>query len=633
MRVLSFILILLSINCFGQVNRSIDGTGNNLAHPEWGAAGTWLQVVTHLAYEDSISSPAGSSRPNPRYISNELLNQKDFIGNPMNISDYGWGFGQFIDHDILFVDDVFSEPMTITVPTCDVKFDPMCSGSVYIGMRRSHHDPTTGTSPSNPRRHINTITHFIDGSTVYGSDSTRAAWLRTFTDGKLKTSFGNLLPYNTINGELGSSVDPTAPFMIIEGPPRTKYFVAGDIRANENAVLTSMHTLFVREHNYQCDKLKAAHPDWTDEELYQRARKIVIAEIQVICYEEFLNAMGVHIDNYTGYDPLINPANMNVFSAAGYRIGHTLVSDQFIRLDNNGDTISFGSVALKNAFFNPGIIQNEGGIEPFLKGMATQRQQKFDHKVVNSLRNFLFGAPGAGGLDLASININRGRERGLPDYNSLRVYFGLEKVTSFEEINTNKEIQDQLRSIYGDVNNIDAWVGMVSELHMKESSMGTLMHEIIKTQFEMFRDGDRFYYENDPEFSTFDLVELKSTKLSDIIKRNTSITSIQEDVFHAQPHWTLTEVEPFATIDRIDVRAYPNPTEKHFNIFINSFTSDQAVFEIHDATGALVRKEPLNLVSGENRFHFELDEALGAGLYTITIRTEDNKGSYKLIKQ
>ncbi len=87
--------------------------------------------------------------------------------------------------------------------------------------------------------------------------------------------------------------------------PDTDMFMAGDIRGNENIELTAIQTLFMREHNRQASILAKLHPDWTDEQLYQGARQIVIAEIQSITFNEYLPALlgrGT-ITPYAGYDP------------------------------------------------------------------------------------------------------------------------------------------------------------------------------------------------------------------------------------------------------------------------------------------------------------------------------------------
>ncbi|MCB0585070.1 MAG: hypothetical protein KDD06_07090 [Phaeodactylibacter sp.] len=514
--------------------RTIDGSQNNLGHPDWGAAGTNLLFFTPVGYENLIDEPAGPNRPNPREISNRLFSQSGLLNDPMNLSDFCWVWGQFIDHDIGLTPDG-SEDASIPVPEGDDWFDPFNTGQMMIPMKRNIYDPNTGTNALNPRRHPNMITSFIDGSGVYGSEEERANWLRTFSGGKLKTSSGNLPPFNTYNGEYDTPIDPNAPHMDNPVGISDKFFVAGDARANENPLLLSFHTTFLREHNRLCDELAGLHPDWTDEELYQHARKIVGALIQSVVFNEWLPTMGVNLPAYQGYDSAVNPQLMNVFSGAAFRMGHTLLNGQLMRVDNDGNVLSQGNMMLRDAFFNPFPVMDMG-IEPFIKGMAIQPQQSFDAKVIDDVRNFLFGPPGAGGLDLASININRGRERGLVDYNRIRQAFGLSRYSFFQQINSNQSVYLPMVSMYGDINNVDPWVGMLAEERMPGALFGPTVMKIMQVQFAALRDGDRFFYENDPVLSNEEKTMIRNTSLHDIIMRNTGITLMQDKVFEAMPH-------------------------------------------------------------------------------------------------
>ena len=162
-----------------------------------------------------------------------------------------------------------------------------------------------------------------------------------------------------MNGELTNNVDHNAPEMADAVGASVRFFVAGDIRANENVLLTAFHTLFVREHNRLCDELVLENPTWSDEELYQYARKMVGGFLQSISYQEWLPAMGIHVPHYEGYDEDVNPAIMNIFSGAAFRM-HSLINPEILRMDNDGNTISFGNLSLKDAFFNPAQIYNRG---------------------------------------------------------------------------------------------------------------------------------------------------------------------------------------------------------------------------------------------------------------------------------
>lgn len=611
--------------------RSITGEGNNVAHPQWGAAGTNLRQLTSPAYADSIAAPAAPDRPNPRVISNDIFSQSQRINDQLNLSDYVWVFGQFVDHDITFVDNNPAEPILIEVPQGDPVMDPAGTGQVVIPMFRSEYDPQTGTEPGNPRVHINSITSFIDGSTVYGSDVQRAMWLRTFVGGKLKTSNGNLLPFNTVTGEFNDPRDPNAPFMADDTHSGGKLFVAGDIRANENLLLLAFHTLFMREHNRICDEYITRHPEWDDERLYQHARRLVTAHIQSIVFDEWLPAMGVHLPPYEGYDPSLDPAISNVFSAAAFRLGHTLLSSEIIRMDNEGRVIPQGNISLRNAFFKPKEILIAGGIDPYFKGMGTQIEQDLDCKIIDDVRNFLFGPPGAGGLDLAAINIMRGRERGLGDFNAIRADLGLPPYTDFAEVCSVPELYLDLETVYGSVNDVDPWVGMLAEDHMPQALFGETIMEIMMDQFYRLRDGDRFYYENDPALSAEEIALVQETRFSDIIRRNTGISLMQENVFFAMPHDDI----PFSVVDvvrrHLDMAVFPNPVVELAKFKGYATSSGNAELCILDVAGRCLIEQEIEMRTGENIWSVDVTR-LAPGTYFARLFLDGSLHTIKLVK-
>ncbi len=509
--------------------RSIDGTGNNLAHPTWGSTGVDLLRQGPAAYADKISTPAGANRPSAREISNALASQIDVEGaNDRDMSAFIYAWGQFLDHDMdLTLNGASKEAFSVQVPLGDTSFDPFNTGKAVIPLSRSDFDPATGKSIKNPRQQTNSITAWIDASVVYGSDPTRAAALRSFVGGHLKTSDGNMLPFNT---------DGFANANDAHIFPDNQLFLAGDVRANENIELTSMQTLFVREHNRIADELAAANPKLTDEQLYQGARKMVIAEVQAITYNEFIPAlMGSNaLDPYGGYNSRVNPGISNEFSTAAFRVGHTMLEDDIEFLDNDGEETR-DEVALAGAFFNPALLQ-ETGVDPVLKYLASTHALEIDNQVVDSVRNFLFGPPGAGGLDLASLNIQRGRDHGLADYNSTRAAYGLKQLTSFDQITSDPVLAGKLKDLYGSINNVDLWVGGLAEDHVKGSSLGPTFQAILADQFERLRDGDRFWFEN--TFSGKQLKALEKTTLADVIRNNTGIDNLQDNVFIFQTRVT-----------------------------------------------------------------------------------------------
>ncbi len=501
--------------------RSIDGSGNNLGFPGMGTAHSQLVRLIDADYSDGIASLAGSDRVSARQISNAVNAQTEDMPNTAGASDYVWQWGQFIDHDIDLTDGVDpAEPANIEIPAGDVFFDPDNSGTAQMSLNRSIYDPETGTSTDNPRQQINEITAWIDASNVYGSDSERAFELRTNDGtGRLKSSANRLLPFN-VNGF------PNA------GGESETLFLAGDVRANEQVGLTTLHTLFMREHNWQAARIRQRNPNLSGEEIYEQARAMVAAELQAITYYEYLpTLLGRNaLRRYSGYNSNINAGIANLFSGAVFRYGHSALSPQLLRLDANGTTIEAGNLPLRNAFFAPHRLSTEGGIEPILRGLAKQVCQQVDNFIIDDVRNFLFGAPGSGGFDLASLNIQRGRDHGLPPYNDVREAYGLSRKQSFAEITTDTETQNALASVYDSVDDIDLWVGGLAEDTVEGALVGELIRAVLAEQFSALREGDRFYFEN--QMTRQEADQVRNTKLADIIRRNTTIgREIQNNVF------------------------------------------------------------------------------------------------------
>lgn len=497
----------------GEEYRTFNGVMNNVQRPRYGSIFVNLIRISPPAYGPN-NSLARQDAASPRAISNVACYQPWAEFENRNLSDMVWQWGQFVDHDLDLTEfQSPAEPAPIQVPVGDPIFDPLSSGGTTIEFNRSLHSKTFRRAV---RQQINEITAWVDASNVYGSDKKRAASLRTFEDGLLKTTdagpFGDLLPFN----ESGTQ------------------FMAGDIRAGEQAGLTCMHTLFMREHNRLAAEIKKNNPALSDEGIYQSARKNVYAIIESITYNEWLPAL-LGPDNllsaYAGYDDSVSPDIANEFSTCGFRFGHTMLSNQLLRLDSGNNEIAEGHILLRNAFFNPNVVLSIG-IEPYLRGLAFQNAQRVDMQLNSGIRNFLFsnqlGSPM--GFDLAALNIQRGRDHGLADYNTLRISYGLAPATGFADISSNPLIQAQMASVYPSVEEIDPWVGMLAEDHASNSSLGPLSIAIIKDQFERLRTADRFWYER--VYGGTALEVIRKTRLSDVIRRNTNIGSeLQDNVF------------------------------------------------------------------------------------------------------
>ncbi len=530
-----------SLDLTGVEWRTIDGTNNHLDLPNQGAAETrQIRFGYGAQFPDGFGDAilTAPQRANPRTISNTLHAQGGSVPNDRHLTDWAFQWGQWITHDM---DLTRNGPQwdqlsgggvgDFRIPIEDPS-DPL--GPNPIPFNRSEFDPLTGTpdlvpgtTRLNRREVINSVTSYIDASMVYGSDPVRAAALRTFEGGELRTSAdGKLLPLNT------ADLPNADPFHL-----GGQLFLAGDIRANEQTGLTVVHTLFVREHNRLARRIAHLYPDLGDEPIYQVARRIVGAEMQIITYQEYLPAV-LGFDQAPDpeeavYDPALNATITNSFAHAAFRFGHSQVSEGTLLVNNGGHLV--GSLSIRDAFFNPAILGDDpANVSRVLLGLASQLGQEIDLLLVDGIRNNLFGPPGAGGLDLAALDIQRGRDHGLPDYNTLRKTYGLDRVTAFAQISSDLEVQAKLQQLFGTVDNIDAFVGALAEDHLPGSSVGPLIQALVGNQFERLRDGDRFFYTNDlflQSDAVRRILNLQTVSLANVIRWNTNLTHIQDNVF------------------------------------------------------------------------------------------------------
>jgi hypothetical protein len=594
------------------LDRSLDGSGNNVLHSDWGQAGTQYSRVAPANYADGVAQMVAG--PSPRYVSNRVFNdigQNIFSEN--NISQWGWVWGQFIDHDVGLRDEAPAEH----VPMPFDQGDPLEQFQNDFGVLDFFRTPAAqGTGIVTPRQQINTISSYIDASQVYGVTNSRLDWLRAGSvDGDpTNNSASLLLPDNYLPRADARGDASSAPPMDLMGPlvgMPDKAIVAGDVRANENLALTAAQTLFAREHNRIVSQLPAP---LSEEQKFQIARRVVGAEIQYVTYNEFLPTLGVQLAPYAGYNPNVNASLENEFATVGFR-AHSMVHGEFdvtvaagtytsAQLDlfrSEGITVveSGGQVELTIplvvAFGNPQLLEDVG-LAPVAKALGNEHQYKNDEQIDNSLRSVLFEVPkpgvdpsqcGApvinpscfqGVADLGADDVQRGRDHGMPSYNDLRRAYGLMPKTSFTAITGEStasfpyglgiddpsildfvQLRDangnviplgnqedavvgirrttlaaRLKAIYGSVDKLDAFVGMVSEKHVAGTEFGELQLAVWKKQFEALRDGDRFFYLNDPQLTTIKTlygVDYRHT-LADIIKLNTGATT-QANVFKA----------------------------------------------------------------------------------------------------
>jgi len=464
--------------------------------------------------------------------------EDDVLRNSHMLTDLFWTFGQFIDHDVGLTPVTkiankkqpglsknsrsSDEELPITVPKDDYYFKEQ--NEMEFERTSVFKDPKRGL-------HENQHSSFVDLGQVYGVDYLRARALRSFSGGKLKVSDGDYPPYNKLSG-------PGALRAKVDNAPDAgdNLFAVGDIRGNEQTLLLAMHIIWLREHNLVCDELAAVFPKWDDERLYQTARAIVIAEYQSIVYEEWLPLLlgeGVVSASDYVYDANVDPSLHAVFSTIAFRFGHTMVGSYLWKLGSGPrDTAELELVPLRNVFFKPELVEDYG-IDVFVRGAAWHISKEVDAKVVDELRNFLFTEhENEGHLDLVSLNIQRGRDMGMPNFNALRVLVGLPSYESFYDFIEDEHLAAASNRVYEyDVHQCDAFYGGLAEKPYPGSILGETLFVIIKDQFTRLRDGDRFFYtglkwdvkivERYPRIND---IMADKVKLADVIVRNTDIT-------------------------------------------------------------------------------------------------------------
>ncbi|XP_028273018.1 eosinophil peroxidase [Parambassis ranga] len=562
--------------------RTATSVCNNLNNPRLGAANTPFNRWLPAEYDDGISQPKGWNRsrtfnnfllPLVRQVSNNILSTTDAgVVNDREFSHMVTLFGQWNDHDLTFTpfspsirsfsngvncDESceHTEPCTpIQIPPGDRRL-PSRPDSCIPAFRSA---PACGTGYSaynfggdpNKREQINALTAFLDLGQVYGSEEKLALNLRNLS------SDSGLLRVNTQFRDNGRELLPFHPLQVQMCATRRRVtnntnarevpcFIAGDVRVDENIALTSIHTLFVREHNRVIRRLKTLNPQWDSETLYQEARKILGAYTQLFVFRDYLphivgtEAMRRQLGRYPGYNPNVDPSIANVFATAAYRFAHLAIQPVLFRLDANyREHPQFPSVPLFKAFFTPWRVIFEGGIDPLLRGLIGRpaKLNTQDHMMVDALRERLFEFVQHLALDLGSLNMQRGRDHGLPGYNAWRKFCGLSQPRNQAELAqvlNNSDLARKMLQLYGTPANIDIWMGGVAEPFVQGGRVGPLFACLIATQFQRIRQGDRLWYEKPGVFTSRQRAALASVTLSSIICDNTGITSVPRDAFSA----------------------------------------------------------------------------------------------------
>nr|ASK06160.1 haem peroxidase [Nilaparvata lugens] len=541
--------------CDGAEYRSIDGSCNNLNHPStWGVAMQPFRRVLAPDYADGVSAPrksmSGAELPSAREVS-VVIHRPEYRDDPkFTVMLAVWG--QFLDHDISAT--ALSQGKDgSTISCCDVAEEqrhPECypvrvgSGDPYFNVTclefvRSAPAPACSFGP---REQLNQASSFIDGSVVYGNTLELSSSLRSYESGQLRMTLTpdgrELLPVST---------DPNDGCNREQENSKGQYcFASGDARANENMHLTTMHLIMARQHNNLASQLAVLNPTWDDEKIYQESRKIVAAQMQHITYNEFLPVLiGPKLldkldllpeeSGYNAkYDDKVDASVSNSFAAASFRFAHTLLPGVMKFYHN---TTAEEKIELHNMLFNPYKLYSPGYIDGTMLGAINTPLERMDNYFNKEVTEKLFKQPNKTcGLDLVSLNVQRGRDHGLPAYPEWREHCGLSKPSSFDDLRglVDDESLNRISKLYKSVDDVDLYTGALSEYPLEGGMLGATLTCLIGDQFKRLKVGDRYWYETSqmPQgFTPEQLVEIRKTSLAQLICDNAdNVTVIQPRV-------------------------------------------------------------------------------------------------------
>ncbi|XP_057664669.1 dual oxidase [Diorhabda carinulata] len=519
-----------------------DGWFNNLAHPEWGSVDSHLIRRTPAAYVDGVYMLSGQDRPSPRKLSRLFMKGLDGLGSTKNRTALLAFFGQLVTSEIVMASESGCpiEMHHIEIEKCDEMYDNECKGNKYIPFHRASYDTKTGQSPNSPREQMNQVTSWIDGSFIYSTSEPWVNAMRSFQNGSFLTDATGKMPIH--NYRRVPLFNYPVPHMM-KTLNTERLFLLGDARTNQNPALLTISVLFFRWHNVVASRIKKHNPNWSDEDVFQRARRIVIATLQnVIAYEYLPAFLEDELPPYKGYNPDIHPGITHVFQSAAFRFGHSLIPPGLYRRDSrcNFKKTPMGDIAIRlcSTWWDSNEVLTNNSIEELLMGMTSQLSEREDSVLCSDVRDKLFGPMEFSRRDLGAINIMRGRDNGLPDYNTIRAAYGLAKFKNWSDINPSlfKKRPDILKTLIAaydnNIDNIDVYVGGMLESYGKP---GELFTKVILEQFIRLRDADRFWFENveNGVFTQKEIEEIKKITLYDIIINSTNIDpkAIQKNVF------------------------------------------------------------------------------------------------------
>lgn len=537
--------------CKVQRYREMDGMCNNLENPHWGAVMAPFRRLLPPNFQDGVSAPrisvTGSELPTARLVS--TLTHKDMGFHDHAVTIYLPAWGQLIDHDMAMGAEskdprTNSEPKCCNVPPNQRHqacwpIDIPSADPFYKLFRRTCLDfVRSGAGVRDycklgTRVAVNTVSAYLDAGFVYGTDLETLNKLRVFKAGQLKSNAMNrhkgmkdLLPPQMENPDANC-----------KRPSKDVHcFMAGDARVNQQMMLVALHTILMREHNRIALELSKINSHWDDEKIFQETRHIIAAIVQQITYNEFLpmvlgkevmerySLLGERQGMLNKYNPKLEATLPTSFFAAAFRFGHSLIPNALERWSTTHKFI--GSRRLSDIINKPFDVYTGNTCDEYLTGFMNQISQAVDDSVSQELTNHLFRDETSGfGSDLASLNIQRGRDHGVPSYNAYREFCGLRRARSWNDLAgafTNETLHMYMQT-YKSPDDLDLWSAGVSERPLPGSMVGPVFGCIMGETFKNLRLGDRFWFENAGQPSSFtqeQVNEIRKIKLSRIICDN-----------------------------------------------------------------------------------------------------------------
>jgi peroxidase len=419
-----------------------------------------------------------------------------------------------------------------------------------------------------PRRALNLHTAAIDGSTIYGNCIKDSVDLREFQGGLLKDSRTNFLPnlgqeepYEC--GQINRRVFPERHGVC---------FKTGDSYVNNNPFKAALVTILMREHNRIARGLQEI-TDWDDETLFQEARKIVGAIMEVITYQEWLpvilgeevmNHFGLSVlppSEFTEYNPDLDFSTSAEFTTAAMRaVGHSLISDKTVLSYFNGTIEPY---PLKDTYFwNQAVI--DGRMDAIIRGTVTQPCSAPDIYMDDVIRNYFGRFTEPVGLDLPAVDIMRGRDHGVASYVSFRKWCGdslgaeEQEGISFDSLtslgimtayNANK-----LSQVYSTPEDIDLYTGMLMETPLPGAMIGATGACIWGREFHRKKYGDRYYFEHEGQSGSFSSEQLSSLKQMTLAR----VLCVNGDEYPRQRIQKRVMLLPSESNPEVDCTSFPD---------------------------------------------------------------------------